>query len=148
MCSELLIHMEKRIMDNLFIKTGCQNIEISTGDSPQRVEDVYEPSDHLSEIIYSKDLGSFKQEVVDADDMQLGRVTEPSNVIVHVETNEDYNFIHFEYEGGTGFSLRMPILVSNEESEPNLSTTQKEWKEGESEDLNHLSKFFDFGLKK
>ena len=135
-------------MDNLFIKTGCQNIEISTGDSPQRVEDVYEPTNHLSEIMYSKDLGSFKQEVVHADDMQLGRVTEPSNVIVHVETNEDYNFIHFEYEGGTGFSLRMPILVSNEESEPNLSTTQKEWKEGESEDLNHLSKFFDFGLKK
>jgi len=111
------------IMDNVFIKTGCQNIEISTGDSPQRVEDIYESKDYLTEIIYSKDLGSFKQEVVHADDMELGRVTEPSNVIVHVETNDIYNFIHFEYEGGTGFSLRIPVLVSNEESESTQGET-------------------------
>jgi len=91
-------------MDN-FIKTGCDGVEISTGDSPQRVEDMYEPMDYLNELIYSKDVGSFKQEVVNADDMDLGRITEPSEVYVHVETNDLYNYIHFEYEGGTGFTL-------------------------------------------
>jgi len=98
-----------------FVKTGCQNIDISIGDSPQRVEDIYEyePTSHLNEIIYSKDVGSFKQEVVNADDMELGRITEPSEVYVHVETNDLYNYIHFEYAGGTGFTLRMPVLVKN-----------------------------------
>ena len=96
-----------------FTKTGCQNIEISTGDSPQRVEDSYGPMDYLNELIYSKDVGSFKQEVVHADDMELGRITDPSEVSIAVETNDLYNFIHFEYEGGTGFTLRIPVLVDN-----------------------------------
>ena len=96
-----------------FVKTGCQNIEISTGDSPQRVEDSYGPMDYLNELIYSKDVGSFKQEVVHADDMELGRITDPSEVSIAVETNDLYNFIHFEYEGGTGFTLRIPVLVDN-----------------------------------
>ena len=96
-----------------FVKTGCQNIDISTGDSPERIEDMYEPMSHLNEIIYSKDVGSFKQEVVHTDDMELGRITEPSEVSIAVETNDLYNFVHFEYEGGTGFTLRIPVLVSN-----------------------------------
>jgi len=100
-------------MEDNFKPTGVQNIEISTGDSPERIEDMYEPMDHLNEIIYSKYIGDFKQEVVHADDMVLGRITEPNEVSIAVETNEDYNFIHFEYEGGTGFTLRIPVLVSN-----------------------------------
>jgi len=96
-----------------FIKTGCQNIDISTGDSPERIEDMYEPMSHLNEIIYSKYVGDFKQEVVHTDDMELGRITEPSEVSIAVETNDLYNFVHFEYEGGTGFTLRIPVLVSN-----------------------------------
>tara|TARA_R100001377_G_scaffold62837_1_gene38600 strand:+ start:150 stop:470 length:321 start_codon:yes stop_codon:yes gene_type:complete len=96
-----------------FIKTGCDGIEISTGDSPQRVEDMYGPMDYLNELIYSKDVGSFWQEVANTDDQELGRITEPSEVYVHVETNDLYNYIHFEYEGGTGFTLRMPVLVKD-----------------------------------
>ena len=98
---------------NKFKPTGLQNIDISTGDSPERIEDNFDPMDYLTEIVYSKDVGSFKQEVVHADDMELGRVTEPLEVIIHVETNDLFNYIHFEYEGGTGFSLRIPVLVKN-----------------------------------
>lgn len=98
---------------NKFKPTGLQNIDISTGDSPERIKDNFDPMDYLTEIIYSKDVGSFKQEVVHADDMELGRVTEPSEVSISVETNDLFNYIHFEYEGGTGFSLRIPVLVKN-----------------------------------
>ena len=100
-------------MDNKFIKTGCQNIDISVGDSPQRIEDIYSSSHYLTEIVYSKDVGGFKQAVYNEDDDVYGRITEPSDVAVHVETNDLYNYIHFEYEGGTGFTLRIPVKVSN-----------------------------------
>ena len=68
-----------------FKPTGLQNIDISTGDSPERIEDNFDPMDYLTEIIYSKDVGSFKQEVAYVDDMELGRVTEPSEVSISVE---------------------------------------------------------------
>ena len=104
--------------DNKFVKTGCQDIDISVGDSPQRIEDIYSSEDYLTEIVYSKDVGSFKQAVYNQvicllnDDVH-GRITESSEVYIHVETNDLYNYIHFEYEGGTGFTLRMPVKVSN-----------------------------------
>ena len=96
-----------------FIKTGCQNIDISAGDSPQRIEDIYSSEHYLTEIVYSKDVGNFKQAVYNRDDDVYGRITEPSEVIIHVETNDLYNYIHFEYEGGTGFTIRIPVEVNN-----------------------------------
>ncbi len=96
-----------------FKPTGLQNIDISTGDSPERIEDNFDPMDHLTEIIYSKDVGSFKPQGTYADDMELGRVHTPSEGRISVAPQDGFNDIHFEYEGGTCFSLRIPVLVKN-----------------------------------
>ena len=101
-----------------FIATGNDGIEISVGDSPQRIEDMYEDTSMMTEIQYKKDLGSFLQTVVNEDDMELGRITPEDEVSVHVETSHAHNYIHFEYPGGTGFSLRMPVLVKDSTKYP------------------------------
>ena len=104
---------EKARGNGNFIKTGCQNIDISAGDSPQRIEDIYSSEHYLTEIVYSKDLGSFKQAVYNPVYGDEDRITESSEVFIHVETNDMYNYIHFEYEGGTGFTIRIPVEVNN-----------------------------------
>ena len=95
--------------DDRFIPTGNSDIEISNGDSVERIEDKY--TDVTDIIGYSKDLGTFK--VTNPDDSV-------HTVHIHVETGDGHNYIHFEYEdednpihGGAGFSLRIPAVVNN-----------------------------------
>ncbi len=103
--------------DDRFIPTGQDGIEISNGDSVERIEDKY--TDVTDKIVYSKDLGTFEQTLKNIDDdPELDPVTE---VHIHVETGDGHNYIHFEYPGGTGFSLRLPTIVRN--------YTRSEWLE-------------------
>tara|TARA_A100001391_G_scaffold196725_2_gene175732 strand:- start:278 stop:616 length:339 start_codon:yes stop_codon:yes gene_type:complete len=95
--------------DDRFIPTGNSDIEISNGDSVERLEDKYNnPTDV---IVYSKDLGTFK--LTNPDDSVY-------TVDIYVETGDGYNYIHFEYDdennpidGGAGFSLRIPAVINN-----------------------------------
>ena len=101
--------------DDRFIPTGQDGIEISNGDSVERIEDMYADDDVMNKVVYSKDLGTFEQTVTNIDDdPPLDPVHE---VHIHVETGHEHNYIHFEYPGGTGFSLRLPTIVRNAEEQ-------------------------------
>jgi hypothetical protein len=99
-------------MDNLdnklFMPTGNDGIEISTGDSAARPED-FEPAEA---ILHHQFLGEIQQDVTNIDDD--ADVPGVDYVQVTAERTEDHEYIHFDYEGGTGFSLRMPRVVRNE----------------------------------
>ena len=104
-------------VDDRFIPTGQDGVDISAGDSPERIEDMYVEEDAMSEVVYSKDLGSFEQSITNVGDgfTYKNEMSPTTKVHVHVETGHEHNYIHFEYEGGTGFSLRLPTLVCNAE---------------------------------
>jgi|TARA_R110002020_G_scaffold82308_1_gene203680 hypothetical protein len=82
-------------------------IEISTGDSAVRPED-FEPAEV---IIKHQFIGMIEQHVTNIDDD--ADIPGVDYVQVTAERTEDYEYIHFDYEGGTGFSLRMPRIVRN-----------------------------------
>ena len=88
-------------------------IEISTGDSAVRPEDF----EQAEAIIHHQFLGMIEQHVTNIDDD--ADVPGVDYVQVTAERTEDHEYIHFDYEGGTGFSLRMPRIVRN-------ATTPKE----------------------
>ena len=46
-------------VDDRFIPTGQDGIEISAGDSPERIEDIYIDENLMNRVLYSKDLGTF-----------------------------------------------------------------------------------------
>ena len=66
-------------------------------------------SDSAIEIenpIYSKELGEFYQSPIDE------RSTEHLlTCYAEAERDEDYDYLHIEYEGGTGFTLRFARRV-------------------------------------
>ena len=106
-------------MDNvdnkLFMPTGNDGIEISTGDSAARPED-FEPAEAILKYQF---IGMIKQDVTNIDDD--ADVPGEDYVQVTAERTKDHEYIHFDYEGGTGFSLRMPRVVRND-SKPVQST--------------------------
>jgi hypothetical protein len=99
--------------DDRFTPTGQKGVEISVGDSPERIEDLYDNDDAMSNVLYSKDLGNFYQTVINVDDNIDSNPAD--EVYIHVETGHEHNYVHFEYPGGTGFSLRLPTMVRNAE---------------------------------
>ena len=58
---------------------------------------------------YSKDLGEFYQAPID----ELG-TDHLLTCYARAERDEDYDYLHIEYGGGTGFTLRFARRVSNE----------------------------------
>ena len=99
--------MDGKQLNARFIPTGQDGIEISNGDSAVRIED-FEPAEA---IIKHQFIGTIKQLVTNIDDD--ANVSGEDYVQVTAERTEDYEYIHFDYEGGTGFSLRMPRIVRN-----------------------------------
>lgn len=99
--------MDGKQLNARFIPTGQEGIEISNGDSAVRIED-FEPAET---IIKQQFIGTIKQLVTNIDDD--ANVSGEDYVQVTAERTEDYEYIHFDYEGGTGFSLRMPRIVRN-----------------------------------
>jgi len=98
----------ENINNKLFMPTGNDGIEISTGDSAVRPEDF----EQAEAMLHQQFLGEIQQDVTDIDDD--ADVPGVDYVQVTAERTKDYEYIHFDYEGGTGFSLRMPRIVRNE----------------------------------
>ena len=97
----------ENVDNKLFMPTGNEGIEISTGDSAVRPEDF----EQAEAIIHHQFLGMIEQHVTNIDDD--ADVPGVDYVQVTAERTEDHEYIHFDYEGGTGFSLRMPRIVRN-----------------------------------
>lgn len=108
-------------VDNKFMPTGNEGIEISKGDSAERMKDLYEPEDRMSEVLHSQFLGMIEQDVTNIDDD--ADIPGVDYVQVTAERSHEHEYIHFDYEGGTGFTLRMPRIVRN-------ATTPKEVSHG------------------
>ena len=74
-------------------KTGTSLVEISVGDNPAPVDDGEE-----------HDIGCYTE------------ICQNESYVVIVTTSRDgtWNYVHFNYGGGTGFSLRMPMFTKEE----------------------------------
>mgnify|MGYP003136248143 CR=1 FL=1 len=82
---------------DVFTKTGCDLVEISSGyDAPIVVDDEL--------ITASKHIGTFTESCEGYKD----------EVSVDYEMDADWNYIHFSYDGGTGYTIRTPRYVNNQ----------------------------------
>jgi hypothetical protein len=97
----------ENVDNKLFMPTGNDGIEISTGDSAVRPENF----EQAEAILHHQFLGEIQQHVTNIDDD--ADIPGVDYVQVTAERTEDHEYIHFDYEGGTGFSLRMPRIVRN-----------------------------------
>lgn len=95
----------REMKEILFTKTGHTNIEISTG-TDQPIVDCDE-----SMIEYTKELGQYTELCRNEDDSP--RISEESTVHVTYERDADWNYVHFSYMGGTGYTIRTPRRITN-----------------------------------
>jgi len=95
--------------EQLFTKTGHTNIEISTG-TDQPIVDCDETM-----IEYTKELGQYTELCRNEDDYlgELSYFSEESTVHVTYERDADWNYVHFSYMGGTGYTIRIPRRIDN-----------------------------------
>lgn len=91
---------------DVFTKTGCDLVEISSGyDFVPIVVD-----DEL--ITASKHIGTFTESCeVYKDEVS---VDYHSEVSVDYEMDADWNYIHFNYDGGAGYTIRTPRIIKEE----------------------------------
>jgi len=84
-------------------ETGTGDIEITTGDSTYLIdeeqEEYHKEVGHYTELC--KNLSKGKEE------------QEECKVWVSVSRDKNWNYVHFSYDGGTGYSLRTPIYVKD-----------------------------------
>ena len=84
-------------------KTGTGDIEITTGDSTYLIdeeqEEYHKEVGHYTELCKNLSRGEEEQE--------------ECKVWVSVSTDKNWNYVHFSYDGGTGYSLRTPRYVKD-----------------------------------
>ncbi len=95
----------REMKERFFTKTGHTNIEISTG-TDQPIVDCEE-----SMIEHTKELGQYTELCRNEDDSPA--VSEESTVHVTYERDADWNYVHFSYMGGTGYTIRTPRRITN-----------------------------------
>jgi hypothetical protein len=89
---------------DVFTKTGFNLVEISSGyDAPIVVDDEL--------ITASKHIGTFTEQCINVDVPELDG---SCGVSVDYEMDADWNYIHFSYDGGTGYTIRTPRYVNNQ----------------------------------
>ena len=94
---------------NDWTKTGNGDIEITTGDSTYLIDEEQEE--------YHKEVGHYTElcKLIKAfSNLSRGEEEqEECKVWVSVSTDKNWNYVHFSYDGGTGYSLRTPRYVKD-----------------------------------
>tara|TARA_R110002020_G_scaffold167184_1_gene355404 strand:+ start:879 stop:1187 length:309 start_codon:yes stop_codon:yes gene_type:complete len=94
-------------------KTGTGDIEITTGDSTYLIdeeqEEYHKEVGHYTELCKNLSRGEEEQFA------KWGYIFsgEECKVWVSVSTDKNWNYVHFSYDGGTGYSLRRPRYVKD-----------------------------------